>query len=187
MNTIHEKPSIEEKILVSTLITAKPAKKAFMLATLTVMIMVLITFFYWKAPLYWSELLPAVRRQVFENHQWWRIYTSIFIHADSAHFISNMFLLWIFSYFVFGYFGFTIYPLLAYFFAGVVNALAILTYSPDVELLGASGLVCDSPSRARLLDLAHRTYYLESFLYDAHDRSALAFQSDGDPAAILAQ
>ncbi len=131
---------MEEKSLVSTMLTGKPSKNAFIVASVTVVVMGLATLFYWQDTA-WSQLMTAVGRQVFENHQWWRVYTAVFIHADIAHFLSNMYMLWIFSFFVFGYFGYTIYPLTAFVSAGLVNIIAISTYTPDMELLGASGLV----------------------------------------------
>jgi rhomboid protease GluP len=50
-------------------------------------------------------------------------------------------MLWIFSYFVYGYFGFTVFPFVSFLVAAVVNAFAIMSYAPDMQLLGASGLV----------------------------------------------
>jgi rhomboid protease GluP len=132
---------IEEKRLVGTYLSGKPSKNAFLVATATVLTMVLATFFYWQAPLSWANYLPAVNAEVFHHAQTWRVFTALFIHADLEHLLSNMYMLWIFSFFVFGYFGFTIYPMLSFFLAGLANAIAISTYAPEMELLGASGLV----------------------------------------------
>ena len=136
-----ENTFIQEKSLIATMLTRKPSKNAFVVANGTILIMAVLTLFYWQDPFGWSLMMPAVNRQIFANAQWWRVYTAIFIHADSAHFLSNMYMLWIFSFFVFGYFGSKIYPLITFFSAGIVNALAVSTYSLDIELLGASGLV----------------------------------------------
>ncbi len=132
---------IEEKRLVSTMITGKPSINAFIVSSMTIAVITLMTLFYWKAPLSWSQLLPAVNDQVFQHAQAWRIFTAVFIHADLAHLLSNMLMLWVFSFFVFGYFGFGVFPLLSFLMAGIVNALAIMTYAPEVQLIGASGLV----------------------------------------------
>ncbi len=112
-----------------------------MVSSLTVMIITLMTLLYWNAPIKLADLMPAVNFEVYKNMQLWRVFTSVFIHADLAHLLSNVYMLWIFSFFVFGYFGFSIFPMMSFFLAGVVNAVAILTYAPHIELLGASGLV----------------------------------------------
>ena len=132
---------IEEKRLIGTLITEKPSKKSIFWASGTIFVMTLASMIYWQAPESIANLLPAVQSQVFNQHQWWRIFTALFIHADLEHLLSNMFMLWVFSFFTFGYFGVSIYPTVSLISAAVVNAIAITTYGPDTQLLGASGLV----------------------------------------------
>ncbi|MBC7419242.1 MAG: rhomboid family intramembrane serine protease [Bdellovibrio sp.] len=132
---------IEEKRLVGTMITKKPSVNAFIVASMTILFITMMTLFYWQGPQRLTDLLPAVHQQIFQHAQIWRAFTAVFIHADIAHLLSNAYMLWIFSFFVFGYFGFGVFPLLSFFIAGIVNVLAILTYAPEVELIGASGLV----------------------------------------------
>ncbi len=140
-NELLEPQLIEEKRLIATLITGKPAAGGFMIASSTILAMTLISFFYWQAPEAWANLLPAVNREIFHHGQLWRIFTAIFIHADLEHLLSNMYMLWIFSYFIFGYFGFSVFPTFSFILAGIVNLIAVSTYAPEMELLGASGLV----------------------------------------------
>ncbi len=132
---------IEERRLVGTLITQKPGKASFAAAAMTFAVMALCTQFYWGNIFGLAEFLPAVQTEVFKNGQWWRIFTATLIHADFGHFLSNMYMLCIFAFFVFGYFGFWVYPVTTFLLAGAVNLIAILTYAPEVRLLGASGLV----------------------------------------------
>lgn len=132
---------IEEKRLVGTLITRKPSADAFLITTAVTFFSILMTLLYWSGPQWLAELLPAVQEPVFKQGQLWRIFTATFIHADIEHLLSNIYMLWIFGFFVFGYFGFSVFPVISFFLAGAVNALAILTYAPETRLLGASGLV----------------------------------------------
>ena len=132
---------IHEKRLVGTIITGKPKKSSLAVTFSTILVIALVTQFYWQAPPIWSELLPAIKDKIYNEGEWWRVFTAIFIHADFGHFLSNMYMLGIFSFFVYGYFGFGVYPILSFFCAGIVNALSIMTYAPEVRLLGASGLV----------------------------------------------
>ena len=67
--------------------------------------------------------------------------TAIAVHTDMAHFVSNAILLAFFSYLLFGYFGFWVFPVLGLALAGLTNYLSLLTYPPEVSLVGASGLV----------------------------------------------
>ena len=132
---------IEEKRLVSTLITGVPKASSFFVAGMTVLFVILTTLLYWLAPLSTAELMPAAKNSVFQEHQWWRLVTAVFIHSELEHLLSNMLMLGIFSFFIYGYFGFTIFPMISLLLAAAVNALTIASYNPETSLLGASGLV----------------------------------------------
>ena len=132
---------IEEKRLIKTMLSLKPSVNAFVMATVSVLLMTLTTLFYWRNDFDLASYLPAGQVEVFQQGQYWRLLTAIFIHADLAHLLSNMYMLWIFGFFVFGYFGFAIYPWISLLLAALVNGAAVATYAPEVHLLGASGLV----------------------------------------------
>lgn len=140
-NSLVREPLIEERRLVGTLITGKPSASAYIVASITILIMMAATLFFWRGPEILTDLLPAVNSQIFQHGQWWRVFTAMFIHSDIEHLFSNMYMLWIFTFFVFGYFGFGAFPLISILLSAVVNLIAVKTYSPNVELIGASGLV----------------------------------------------
>lgn len=119
---------------------SRPNPNALIFSLLTVLACVLLSVLYWQRNGY-SLLLAATGNQVFESKEYWRLFTTVFIHADMKHLISNMYMLSLLGYFVAGYFGFIIFPIATTFFAGVINLIAIKTYDPNVVLLGASGLV----------------------------------------------
>jgi len=100
-----------ETRLIGTLLTEKPSQNAFIMASCTVLLMALVTLVYWNDSFGFAQYLAAGSGAVIASGQWWRIFTAIFIHADTAHLLSNMLLLWIFSFFVFGHFGVMVYPL----------------------------------------------------------------------------
>ncbi len=97
--------------------------------------------------LYWSQWrgsgswMPASRRAVFENGEAWRLFTTLFAHADLGHLLANSLMYVILGYLLNGYFGNAVYPWLAWSLAIPMTALALLTYPPGTELIGASGLV----------------------------------------------
>ncbi len=131
----------EEKRLVETLITGKPAVKAYTVATISILIIMACTLFYWQGSQAWTSLLPAINSKIFQHSEIWRAFTAILIHSDIEHLFSNMYMLWIFVFFIYGYFGFTVFPIVSFFAAAIVNIIAVRTYAPDIQLLGASGLV----------------------------------------------
>jgi rhomboid protease GluP len=72
--------------------------------------------------------------------EWYRLWTTIFVHGDLGHLISNAFYFSIFSYFLLGYFSFWLFPVLAFFISGLVNLVVLPTYHENTTLIGASGL-----------------------------------------------
>ena len=72
--------------------------------------------------------------------QWWRIFTSAFLHADLMHIAFNMFALW-----QVGSFVETIYgaPRMAiiYTLAALGGGIAVVYFAPDVPTIGASGAI----------------------------------------------
>lgn len=130
-----------EKVLAGTLITQKPNPLSLSITLLGILIITGVTQFYWMDPWGWSEFMPAVKRKIFEGGEWWRIFSSVLIHADFGHLLSNLYMLGILSYFVYGYFGFKSYPIYTFLGAALVNLISIQSYPVDTRLLGASGLV----------------------------------------------
>ena len=123
---------IEEKRLIKTLLSKKPQAGSFAMALFTVLLVTVITLFEWRSGLD----LSAER-----SGEYWRLLTAVFVHADVAHLLSNLYMLFIFSFFVYGYFGFLVFPVISLLTAVAVNFVAVMSYPPEMHLLGASGLV----------------------------------------------
>lgn len=83
----------------------------------------------------------AVSGQIATTHEFWRLLTAVFAHADLNHYLSNVpsvvFLGWILR----GYFGLFAFPVLGLLIGVVSNAFTVAVYPPHVQLLGASGMV----------------------------------------------
>ncbi len=88
-----------------------------------------------------KELLWASGRSVFAGHQYWRLVTTIFLHADMQHLLANTPMLLIFGWFVRAFFGLKIFPLAALGTGVISNLLSLLYYQPHIRLIGASGMV----------------------------------------------
>ncbi len=63
------------------------------------------------------------------------------IHADLAHFFSNAIYFSFFTYLLYGYFGFWMFPVALLALGSLTNYLSLLSYSENIQLIGASGLV----------------------------------------------
>ena len=91
-----------------------------------------------------AALLPTLAATsvgVLMQGEYWRLLTAIAVHADVMHVLSNAILLTFFTYLLFGYFGFWVFPVMSLAMAGLTNYISLLTFPPEVRLIGASGLV----------------------------------------------
>ena len=130
-----------EKRLSGTFITLKPKSSSLIFTALSLLIVIGVSQFYWMNIGDLAHFMPAIKKNIFFEGEWWRLFTSVLIHADFGHLLSNLYMLGIFAYFVYGYFGFYAFPVLAFFGSGLVNAISIYTYPLETRLLGASGMV----------------------------------------------
>jgi len=87
------------------------------------------------------DSMVATRASVFEQGEIWRLFTTIFLHSDTTHLLGNSLTFAILSFLLAGYFGVLVFPVAAFSFGMLANALTLLTYPPQVGLLGASGVV----------------------------------------------
>lgn len=72
--------------------------------------------------------------------EWWRLFTSMFIHFGIAHLLSNMIALAVFGPLVERLYGSVNY-LLIYVLAGIVGSMASIAWHPDINSAGASGAI----------------------------------------------
>ena len=122
-------------------LTQKPNPLSYWMASSSLIALLVSSFVYWRADFGLSHLFAAVPIKVFQQHEYWRLWSALFVHADIGHLLSNSFLFSIFSYFLFGYFGSFVFPFMALIFGGLVNYIVLKTLPPTVELVGISGVV----------------------------------------------
>jgi membrane associated rhomboid family serine protease len=72
--------------------------------------------------------------------QWWRIFTSAFLHADIMHIAFNMFALWQVGSFVETIYG-TPRMAIIYTLAALGGGIAVVYFAPNVPTIGASGAI----------------------------------------------
>lgn len=126
--------------IIKTFISGPPRFQGLIVALATLLMCSLVSYIYWAhGPI--SDLLPASRKAIFVDGQFWRLFSSILTHSNLQHLLSNSYMLGILVYFVYGYFGSLAFPFFAFLGAAITNSIAISTYSPEMRLVGASGLV----------------------------------------------
>lgn len=107
---------------------------------------ILLFFCFITSVIQWTNALPsqgtwASYDTVWNQGQWWRLFTSLMTHANMAHLLSNTPLFLIFGWYLRDFFGFAIFPGAAIVIGVLSNAWTLWTYPPDTELLGASGML----------------------------------------------
>jgi rhomboid protease GluP len=103
--------------------------------------MLVVSLSCWREGPVLCDQLAAVQEKVLLSGEYWRLLTAVALHADIKHFFWNAVLFALFSFLLYGYFGFWVYPLLTLSLGSLVNYLSLLTYPPEVRLLGSSGVV----------------------------------------------
>ena len=89
------------------------------------------------------------------NGQWWRLFTSLFLHASIMHILMNMYSLYIVGRAVEQYFSPMSY-LSIYLFSGLIGGVVSLFVHPDSLGVGASGAIFGLLGALSGFFLAHR-------------------------------
>ncbi len=132
----------EPEVLVrETYLSHKPAEGSGLAAAAGLLVLAGVSLLSWSDYSGIARLLPASGEQVFGQGQYWRLVTSMFVHADLRHLLSNAPGVAGLGYLLYGYFGGRVYPCLMLAAGLAVTLVALSTYPPHISLLGASGVV----------------------------------------------
>jgi len=86
-------------------------------------------------------LFAQVNASIINNYEYWRLFTSMFLHSDLLHLFMNMFTLLLYGSLVEKFFKKYEY-LIIYFFSGFLgNLFTLLLYPPYSLSVGASGAI----------------------------------------------
>ena len=122
-------------------LTRKLNSSAAPRAALVTLTLVLGSLVYWANFAGAQAWMSASRAEVFEHHDFWRCWTTLLVHADAKHLLSNCFLFFIMGSFLIGYFGLFVFPVLGFLMGGLTNLLVLNQMPPTVTLIGVSGVV----------------------------------------------
>lgn len=130
-----------QKKFVSNFLTKRHHKLGGFISFFFLSLCLLISYFYWSKNLEMSHLLAANADLVFKKKQFWRLITSLFVHADLKHLLSNSMMLGFLCYFVASFYNKLTLSFLFIFGGAITNALCLLFYPAHVYLVGASGVI----------------------------------------------
>ncbi len=128
-------------VIRETWLTRKLDGWAVSASALSTMALILGATLYWNGTLGLDTWMAANHVQLFASHQWWRAWTTLFVHGDPRHLLSNAFMFFIVGIFLSGYFGVFVFPLLAVAVGGLLNILVLGGMPPETQLIGMSGVV----------------------------------------------
>lgn len=137
-----------EKKLIKTWISKNIDPKAYYWTLGLVVLMQFFSFWLWsvRSSHVWWWGIPfeetfLLTKASLKEHQYWKLWTTLFIHQDIGHFLSNLLLFVPFSLLLNGYFGFWVFPVSMIVLSGFMNLFVISTMPETVGLLGISGTV----------------------------------------------
>lgn len=88
-----------------------------------------------------QDWMTATPDLVFNKHQYWRAWTTLFAHGDMEHLLSNSLLFIPLTYLLISFYGFWLFPLFGIFIGGLTNFIVLKTLPDFTTLLGISGVI----------------------------------------------
>lgn len=116
-------------------------QNAWIVSLLFLSVCFILSSMYWNNSFDLALLLSAKPSQIFDKGEYWRLFSSFFIHADLKHLLSNSMMLYILSFFVTSFYGHYVLPLFGVIGGALINALVLYSFESDITLVGASGVV----------------------------------------------
>ena len=105
----------------------------------------LFLFFILASMASWSRVfddrLWASGDLVFGKNEYWRLFSSLFVHADLMHLMDNSILFLIFGTFLYYFYGSVVFPLMSLLVGVITAGISCWVHEPKLHLVGASGMI----------------------------------------------
>lgn len=124
-----------------TWLSQKPKSNSLVVSAFFTFLLALGSSLAWRNFAGAESWMPASRDLVFNQQEYWRLWTTLFVHGDGKHLLANSFFFFILSFFLWGYFGFWVFPSAAFLMGGLTNLVVLSRMPPDSQLIGVSGVV----------------------------------------------
>lgn len=129
-----------EKKFVRNYLSKQKYQTGKLAAFLILALCLIASLFYWDKSNSVSALLSANKSLVFDSGEYWRLFTTSFIHGDIEHLMSNSLMLFILTFFVTAFYGLSISLGIGFLMGIVINSIVILQYGDNTTLVGGFGL-----------------------------------------------
>lgn len=130
-----------KKIIVENWITRKLPERGHKTTLFLVTLLSLGSALYLNDLYHAATWMPASFEMVVQEHQYYRLWTSLFAHGDLEHIMSNLFLFVPFAYFLAQYFSLWLFPLIGFFLGGLINLIVVHYLGGSITIIGVSGVV----------------------------------------------
>lgn len=117
-----------------------PRKEAWIPSLIFATLATLISVATWQWP-DWKTALAANPQMIFQEGQWYRLVTSLFVHSNLRHLLSNLLFIVPFGGLLTAYFGWWMFPVIALLLGVLTQIISLMTYPMLARLVGASGLL----------------------------------------------
>lgn len=123
-----------ERKLVKTYLSKRPSLESLILGGLG--LITLLLFFTFN-----KNSFTANGFLVFEKKEYWRAFTTTLLHGDLNHLAHNAFFFTGLAALLHSYFGLWVFPVLSLIVGGLINLVTLSFYSPEIHLVGISGVI----------------------------------------------
>lgn len=132
---------MNEYVLKKTLLSQKLKSKSLIVTLIIVVLISVITATAMNP--FWTIYTKFVASPelVFNQKEYYRLWTTLFVHGGLEHISSNMLLFIPFAVYLINYYGLLFFPLEGIFVGGIINYIVLKTMPIEINLIGISGVV----------------------------------------------
>lgn len=130
-----------EPILIENWLTRKPNRVGYWVAMGMAFLVLFGSALNWGDLFFAKSWIAANPKFVFGEHQFFRLWTTLFAHSNMEHLLGNGILLFPLTYLLSAHYQPLTLPLLSLFAGGLVNYFVLQTLPQQTYLIGISGVV----------------------------------------------